>query len=1030
MKRLPLTLLTTLALFGVYRAYALILGPMTRLKVMQVAPPVMRIEGSGHASHAARDAARQFLPKQPWAQQAKFTWEQLDQKYIYFNEIGPVVGKGQVENKNQYRFRPFAMIVRNPKHPDEVPTVLAADEARVTFRNKIEQFGTGDSGDNRIVGAELDTGVTLTGPNGLSLIGQNFVFSEATRSLYSDEPLQFAYGPTPKSKTRFVCDAEDIAITLEAGNNDILGKDLPRIADFEHLTLRRNVRFQVDFENRGVMTPVRISSAGSFEFNRQKRVASFERNVDIIQRTSGDDERPLNNRLQCERLQLLFDASPSAAPRATADNGKRNRKQEYLDEKKQSLAGLTLHHIVASSPSRDPDNPSRVRFASDENSLTATMDQATFDAIEGELSITDPAQSEIERHDLKAGTVTRLLTRRMQIGLEAVEQPASASSRTSFQPVRRKFGAVDWVICLGVGRMLHLDEATGETMLDASWNEKLTLSSDESASDRTTAPRLLEILGKATVVHGIDRALQADSLTLTLPADVFQSIDGQSRPKGTATLPVRRALAKGNVRFDALEATGRTDSLDVLFVAGKPPVAAGREKPEDRSQPGRKGSQKTVPPWDLRLCQRIEAEVVVDPETQDAGLKTASVQGPFEIHRPELVKGATDQSDGPITIKAQRLQVTNDGDERQVIVLLGRMHGNRCVERARIEAGVSALEGQQIELDRAQSTMRVGGQTQVTWPVAGDLTGRKLQKAMLMNIGCVDGLTFDGQEATFSRNVVVKMEDESQMSCEDLIVRLDRPWSFKNETRGKQPEVAVIRSPGRVTVNMIEWEKSFLARKVDAEFGSFEVHPQEGDGAFQGSGPGTIKQWQRGSFHFRVAPEASASANRPAASAELPWNYVRLDFEGKVTGNVHQRFATFDERVKAIYAPVGQAGTPFDRQQLSSETESAKRAVWVGCDQLNVSLSEPKPEAANGFITLNAKGAVNLEAQKVQANAYQISFEEEKDVFELRGRGEQMASVYFESGPERGVMPGRVIQFNPKTGTHRIVEAGTVTGGR
>ncbi|HVJ67709.1 MAG TPA: hypothetical protein VM510_06990, partial [Caulifigura sp.] len=196
------------------------------------------------------------------------------------------------------------------------------------------------------------------------------------------------------------------------------------------------------------------------------------------------------------------------------------------------------------------------------------------------------------------------------------------------------------------------------------------------------------------------------------------------------------------------------------------------------------------------------------------------------------------------------------------------------------------------------------------------------------------------------------------------------------------------------------------------------------------SGPGTIKQWQRGSFHFRVTPEASASANRPASSAELPWNFVKLDFEGKVSGNLHQRFATFDERVKAIYAPVAQAGTAFDRQALSGPSESAKRAVWVGCDQLNVSMSEGRPNAPNGFITLNALGRVELEAQKVQANAYQISFEEEKDIFELRGRGEEMASVYFESGPERGTVPGRVIQINPRTGTHRIVEAGTVTGGR
>ncbi|QDT53200.1 hypothetical protein Pan44_12160 [Caulifigura coniformis] len=1033
MNRLTLTLLTTLALFCVYRVYAVVLGPMTRTQVMPVAPPVARITGSGHASHSARNAARQFLAQQPWAENAKFTWEQLDQKFIYFNEIGPVEGKGQVENRNQYRFRPFAMIVQNPSRPDDPPTVLAADEARVTFRDKIEQFGTGDSGNNRIIGAELDTGVMLTGPNGLILRGRNFVFSETTRSLYSDEPLQFGFGPTSRSKSRFLCDAEGIAITLEAGNSDILGKDLPRIADFEHLTLRRNVNFQIDYESRGKLTPVRVTSAGSFEFNRETSKASFDNDVKVVQRTSNEDEAPLHNRLTCERLELLFDAPPPAIapPADNASKAKRNRKQELWDEKVRSIAGMTLHFVVALSRPRSDEEAGRVQFVSEENSLTASMEQATFDAQQGVLFISDPEKSVIERHDPDKGTVTRLLTRRMLIGLELVDDQPAPDSKSGIPPVRRKFGALDWVKCEGLGRMLHIDEATGQSLFDAHWTEKLNLTPDVNSADSRTAPRLLKLEGKAKVVHGLDQWLRADTLTLTLPPEIFQNLDANANDDHRLTsLPVRRAVAKGNVEFGGLEATGVTNSLDVLIVEGKPPVVA--RQPSSR-QPGQKGHRKTpttTPPWELQRCDRIEAEVVFDPELQEAGLRTATVHGPFEIHRPELVKGATDETNGRVRIGGQKMMISNEGDDRQIVALVGRMHGGKCVERARIHSGAASLEGDQIQFDRARSTMNVTGRTEVTWPVQGDLTGKQLATSMLMTVGCAEGLAFNGQDATFSRNVVVRMEDESRMSCDVLVVGLDRPWSFNSMgSKATRPEVSVIRSPGRVSVNMVEWQKSSLARIVEAELGSFEVHPREGNGQFRGSGPGTMRQWQRGSFHFRVTPEASASANRPAASTELPWNFVQLDFQGQVTGNVRQRFATFEDRVKAIYAPVSQAGTPFKRHELSGNTESAKRAVWVGCDQLNVSLTEQKPEAPNGFITLNAQGRVELESQKVQANAYQISFEEEKDIFELRGRGEEMASIYFDSGPERGRIPGRVIQFNLKTGTPKIVEAGTVTSG-
>jgi len=1035
MNRLTLTLLTTLALFCVYRVYAVVLGPMTRTQVMPVAPPVARITGSGHASHSARNAARQFLAQHPWAENAKFTWEHLDQKFIYFNEIGPVEGKGQVENRNQYRFRPFAMIVQNPSRPDEPPTVLAADEARVTFRDKIEQFGTGDSGNNRIIGAELDTGVMLTGPNGLILRGRNFVFSETTRSLYSDEPLQFGFGPTSRSKSRFLCDAEGIAITLEAGNSDILGKDLPRIADFEHLTLRRNVNFQIDYESRGKLTPVRVTSDGSFEFNRETSKASFDSDVKVVQRTSDDQETPLHNMLSCERLELLFDAPPTATE-ATPDEtpkAKRNRKQELWEEKVRSISGMTLHYVVALSQPRSDEPAKRVQFVSDENLLTASMQQVTFDAQKGVLFISDPEQSEIERHNPKQGTITRVLTRRMLLGLEQVEDKPGQDPNRSTPAAPRKFGSLDLVQCVGPGRMLHLDEATGRPLLDARWTEKLSLTPDESAADRKTAPRLLQLAGKATVVQGPDQWLRADTLTLTLPTEVFQDLEknaNRSSEDRQASLPIQRAVAKGNVEFSGMEATGKTNVLDVLVVAGKPPVVAKQPSSRQPGQPEKKKAVSIAPLWELQRCDRIEAEVVIDPENQAAGLRTAAVHGPFRIHRPELVKGATDEANGAVTIDGQKMLISNEGDDRQIVALVGRTHGGKCVERASIKSGVASLEGEQIQFDRARSTMNVAGRTEVSWPVQGDLTGKQLATSMLMTVGCADGLTFDGREATFTRTVVVRMEDESRMSCDVLIVGLDRPWSFSgDDSKAARPEVSVIRSPGRVSVNMVEWEKSAIARIVEAELGAFELHPQEGNGRFHGSGPGTIQQWQRGSFHFRVTPEASASANRPAASAELPWNFVQLDFQGQVTGNVRQRFATFEDRVKAIYAPVSQAGTLFKRHALSGNTESAKRAVWVGCDQLNVSLTAQKPEAPNGFITLNAQGRVELESQQVQANAYQLSFEEEKDIFELRGRGEEMASIYFDSGPVRGRIPGRVIQFNLKTGTPRIVEAGTVTSG-
>jgi hypothetical protein len=104
----------------------------------------------------------------------------------------------------------------------------------------------------------------------------------------------------------------------------------------------------------------------------------------------------------------------------------------------------------------------------------------------------------------------------------------------------------------------------------------------------------------------------------------------------------------------------------------------------------------------------------------------------------------------------------------------------------------------------------------------------------------------------------------------------------------------------------------------------------------------------------------------------------------------------------------------------------------MGCDLLEVSLSQPRPQFPRGFITLSAQGKAELEGRTVHATAHQITFEQEKDIFTLRGRGSELANVYFDPEPgttgQRGTLPGGTIEINGRTRATRIVDAGTVTG--
>ena len=72
MKRLPLTLLTTLALFGAYRAYALVLGPMTRM-IKSAAENIYpaEVEACIERHTAVKEAAIIGVPDDRWIQSVK-----------------------------------------------------------------------------------------------------------------------------------------------------------------------------------------------------------------------------------------------------------------------------------------------------------------------------------------------------------------------------------------------------------------------------------------------------------------------------------------------------------------------------------------------------------------------------------------------------------------------------------------------------------------------------------------------------------------------------------------------------------------------------------------------------------------------------------------------------------------------------------------------------------------------------------------------------------------------------------------------
>ncbi|MBX3444800.1 MAG: hypothetical protein KF774_20535 [Planctomyces sp.] len=999
MPRWLLTLCIIVLFGGAARLYTWALTPV----IARQAPPrplTMRTAGAPPTPHAASSAAREHLGHADWAAEAPIVWQRGEQAYLFADDYEVV----DDTERNKVRFAPFALIWRDERHPEQTPYVMSAAAARLTFQNRFELSGA-DPG--RIVGAALEGEVYVRGPNGLVLDGASFNFSEQTRTLYSDEPLRFAYGPTADSPSRASGSARGFSLLLVPGVGELLGDGLPQIADFERLTLRSDVRCEMQYEQDGRPTPVLISCDGAFEFDRTDRIASFDRNVIVVHREGRDDAASTKNVLRCPRLELRFDEDPQAG-RALADGDGPGgvvpasaENASVWSQKMRSLASLKFHYLVATAPSPRRGEPQeRVNFTSQGFGVTANAQTLQFDAFQRLLALTDP----------EAGVVdygpTRLLAKRLMLGLDERQQLA-------------------WALGEGRGRIEHSDAATGELVLTADWRRRMEYRPDpEPASQEAADDRVIDLNGDVQVVLGELGALTTQRLRLWVPVAAVSRLASTSEPTTAPEgLPVRRIRADGGVLFDGPAAAGKAATLDVSLTAGRPPVIATAEDNSPRDEGSRGDRDKLSVPWVLQ-AGRITAEVIVDPETMDAGPRSVIAEDNLRIERAASEKkGAAGDA---LLMTGQRLTLTNLGGEQQVATLWGgRKAGS---ERAHFHSGELHLEGPEIQVDRAATRVQVIGRSLLQLPARADLLGRQMDAALRVDITSLDGLTFDGRRATFTRDVVVKL-DQSRLHCQELIAVMDRPVSFRDESAAAPPEIQTLECRERVTINMHEFNKSQLVRHLEANVGRCLIDLKSGE--FTADGEGRVDEWRKGGMQLSLTPQPTASANRPAESRELPWTYAHLQFKGNVKGNIHQQYAEISERVTAIYAPVEKANVPFERQDLSRTSASSERAACMQCDVLKILLTDSQQADRPFLVSLEAEGRSVLEGRSVHANAHQMSYEQAKDLLTLRGRGTEKASVYFEpeSGArERYSASGGTIEVKPASRSVKVVGAGSFNG--
>ena len=162
---------------------------------------------------------------------------------------------------------------------------------------------------------------------------------------------------------------------------------------------------------------------------------------------------------------------------------------------------------------------------------------------------------------------------------------------------------------------------------------------------------------------------------------------------------------------------------------------------------------------------------------------------------------------------------------------------------------------------------------------------------------------------------------------------------------------------------------------------------------------------------------------------KFEWEYVGIEFESRLEGNTKDHWGKLKDDVQLIYAPVKVANMTFKRDDLSTEGENASHAVWVGSDTLTVEISSDQVAGKPPTVSIEALGNASMEGHLFFAQAYSLQYEQAKEMFTLRGKGRDNATVdaYQYPGGPSSPLEAQVIQLFPSKKEVKVDGATTFT---
>jgi hypothetical protein len=216
--------------------------------------------------------------------------------------------------------------------------------------------------------------------------------------------------------------------------------------------------------------------------------------------------------------------------------------------------------------------------------------------------------------------------------------------------------------------------------------------------------------------------------------------------------------------------------------------------------------------------------------------------------------------------------------------------------------------------------------------------------------------------------------------------------SFSDDaTDSQQTEVKFLVCRDGVELRSSEYQNNKLVGVRTAN--AFELAINRQNGRVAAQGPGTLVDWRRGNGkRAGVEPSAGVRANGALAAETVEWEYTRIDFSGRMDGNTDERIATFHDRVRVVYGPVGRSTVHIDEDNLP------KDGGWMHCNRLQIT-QHPERKQQRAYVEMEATGNTELEGRTFHAMAHVATYDESKGLYVLKGDGKRNAKIWQQKIP-------------------------------